>query len=168
MRTPWLPAAAALAACQPAPTPEQATEAARPAIEAALADYGRYYSAGNTDSLVAMHATGAHVMPPNAPATHGTDAVRQMFAQAFQQPGGTLTLRNENLTVSGPVAIERGRWNFTPAAGAPFPPDSGKYLTHWHQTGGRWLISEVIWNSDLPPPVPAPAPAPAPASAGRR
>jgi ketosteroid isomerase-like protein len=160
-------AALALAACQRSETPEQAmsrmsaeAEAARPAIEAAIASYGRWYSTAQVDSLMTLHAADAHVMGPNMAPAHGTEGVRQFFTQGFSQGAlGTLSLRTENLTVNGPVAIERGRWNFTPQEGAPLPPDSGKYLTHWHGSGGTWLISEVIWNSDVPMPAPAPAPA---------
>ena len=158
-------ALAGLAACQKAETPEQAmsrmtaeTDAARPAIEAALAAYGRNYSAGHTDSLVAVHSPDAWIMPPNAPTVHGAEAIRQFFTAGLVQGGGQLALRSEHLAVNGPVAIERGRYNFTPPAGAPMPVDSGKYLTHWHQSSGTWLIAEVIWNSDLPaapPPPPA-------------
>jgi hypothetical protein len=56
------------------------------------------------------------------------------------------------------MAVERGRWNFTPNAGAPIPADSGKYLTRWDRVEGRWLIADVTWNSDVPLPPPPPAP----------
>jgi ketosteroid isomerase-like protein len=170
MRTTRLAAsllAAALAGCEKAETPEQATtriaaeaDAARPMIEAAVASYGRDYSAGRTDSMVAIHTADGWEMPPNMPAVHGADALRQMFAAQFQQAsGGTLTLRSEHLAVNGPMAINRGRYNFTAPAGAPIPADSGKYLTHWELAGGKWLIAEVIWNSDVPLPTPAAPPA---------
>jgi hypothetical protein len=34
--------------------------------------------------------------------------------------------------------------------------DTGKYLVHWKQVGGKWLLANDIWNSDLPAmPMPA-------------
>ncbi len=157
-------AAAAIAGCQKAETPEQAAtrmtaeaDAARPMIEAVLASYGRNYSASHTDSIVAIHAADAYVMPSNGTALHGTEAIRQMFTTQFQAGAGTLALHSEHLSVNGPMAIDRGRYDFTPPAGTPIPADSGKYLTHFELTDGRWLIAEVIWNSDLPlPSIPAP------------
>jgi len=167
--TALLAAAALLAACQKPPeTPEQTNarmmaeaDSVRPVLEGLDASYARWYSAGQTDSLVAIHMTEAVEMPPNAPAASGTAAIRQMFEAAFQMAphGGTLALHSQNLSVNGPLAVDRGRWTFHPAAGAPIPADSGKYLTHWHNTGGSWKIAEVIWNSDTPLPTPAAPPA---------
>ena len=160
-------AAAALASCQKAETPEQAATrmaaeavAARPAIDAQTAAFGRHFTAGHTDSLVAIHTDDGWEMPPNGPAIHGADALRQMFTGQFQQAaGGTLALRTEHLDVSGPMALARGRYNFAAPAGSPIPADSGKYVTHWQLIAGQWRIAEVIWNSDVPLPTPAAPPA---------
>jgi ketosteroid isomerase-like protein len=160
-------AAAALAGCQKAETPEQAetrmaaeAAAARPAIDAQTAAYGQHFSAGHADSVVAIHTADAWEMPPNGPATHGADALRQMFTAQFQQaPGGTLTLRTEDLEVNGPLALARGRYDFAAPAGSPIPADSGKFLTDWHLVAGQWRIAQVIWNSDVPLPTPAAPPA---------
>jgi ketosteroid isomerase-like protein len=160
-------AVAALAGCQKAETPEQAeirmaaeADAARPALEAQTTAFARHFTAGHTDSLVAIHTDDGWEMPPNGPAIHGADALRRMFAAQFQQAaGGTITLRNEHLDVNGPMALARGRYNFAAPAGSPIPADSGKYLTHWHLMAGEWKMVEVIWNSDVPLPTPAAPPA---------
>ena len=167
--TSWLlvVAAAALAACQKPETPEQAdariaaeTNAAHGTFAAMDNDYARWYSAGQVDSLLAIHRPSAVVMPPHAPTVTGTEALRQMFTQSFQMaPGGTLGLSHEHLVVNGPIAIDRGRFTFHGAAGSPIPADSGKYLTHWNMSVGRWLIAEVMWNSDVPLPMPPAPPA---------
>jgi len=52
-------------------------------------------------------------------------------------------------------ATEMGRWTWTWPAGATRPPgvppvDSGKYMVHWVQQDGKWLMAHDIWNSDLP------------------
>ena len=56
------------------------------------------------------------------------------------------------------------------AAGEPFGVGeisySGKYLVHWMQRSGKWLIVDDIWNSDAPLPM-APAPASPPAARPR-
>src|SRR5437762_960456 len=46
--------------------------------------------------------------------------------------------------------------------------DSGKYVVHWMQENGKWLMMDDIWNSDTPAmPMAAPAPPPPPARRGR-
>jgi uncharacterized protein (TIGR02246 family) len=159
-------AVAALAACAKPETPEQAatrmqaeSDAVRPAIEAGNASYVRYFNAGQADSLAALHTENTHVMPPNGPAVHGRDGVRELMTGFFQQaPSSQLTIRVEDVAANGPMAVDRGRWSFTPQAGTPMPADSGKYLVHWHrQADGSWQIQDDIWNSDVPLPPPPPA-----------
>ena len=160
-------AAGALAACQKPETPEQTaarmtaeTNAAHATFAALDNDFARLFSAGQTDSLVAIHTADGVEMPPNGPTVTGAAALRTMFTTNFQQaPGGTLTLTHQALTVNGPVAIDRGRWSYHGHMGAMAVADSGKYLTHWQKNGASWQIAEVMWNSDVPLPAPAPAPA---------
>jgi ketosteroid isomerase-like protein len=159
-------AAAALAGCQKTETNEQAAarmtaeaDAARPALDAQTTAFARLFTAGQTDSLVAIHTADGWEMPPNGPSIHGADALRQMFAGQFAQVRGTLTLRNEDVAVNGPMAVARGRFNFTATAPATIPADSGKFLTHWHLINGQWKMAAVIWNSDAPLPMPAAPPA---------
>jgi hypothetical protein len=70
------------------------------------------------------------------------------------------------------MAMERGRWHWAFPAGAKLPPgmaavDSGKYLAHWMQENGKWVMVDDIWNSDTPLPMAPPPPPPAPAHRGR-
>ena len=72
---------------------------------------------------------------------------------------------------AGDMAMERGSWHWAFPAGAKLPPgmpavDSGKYIVHWMQQNGKWLMVDDIWNSDTPLPS-APPPPPAPARRGR-
>jgi uncharacterized protein (TIGR02246 family) len=119
--------------------------------------YGRYFSAGHTDSLLAFYADQAHVMPPNSRQVQGRDAVRQMYAAVFQNgPTGVLRFHVDDVTANGPVAVLRASWTFTPPAGAPMPPDTGAGMGVWRKTDGHWKIMSEIWRSDLPVPAPAP------------
>lgn len=154
-----------VAACQkPAandPAAEQAhSDSVKAAIEAMAPRYAAHFIAGNVDSLVAFHAPNATMMPPNMAATSGTDAIRQSYTGIFAGGKPTVfTLRVEAVSVHGPLAVERGRYVFTgPVAPGVVATDSGKYLNHWHEVGGRWLIVDEIWNSDLPPPPMPPEP----------
>ena len=103
----------------------------------------------------------------------GKDAIRTFFGTLnTMDPKPTLTLHAEAVHGAGGMAMERGRYHWAYPAGAKLPPgmaavDSGKYIAHWMQQNGKWLIVDDIWNSDLAPPMMAPPPPPPPAHKGR-
>jgi ketosteroid isomerase-like protein len=152
-------AAVALLACRPA-TPDTSA-AARQAIDAANANWARLTAAGHADSIAQYYQANAVLLPPNMPPVRGRDSIRAFFAVLNTSPPPTLALRAEEVWASGPSATEMGRWIFTWPAGATLPPgapavDSGKYLVHWVQENGQWLMAHDIWNSDLPMPAATP------------
>ena len=156
-------------ACQPVDT----SASAKQAIDAANAQWPRLTSTGHADSIAEFYAADAAVMPPNMATLRGKDATRAFFATMNTiDPHPKITLHTVTIVASGPVAVETGRWNWSFPAGAKLPPgmaavDSGKYIVHWSQQDGRWVIVDDIWNSDTPLPTPPPA-SPAPAPARRR
>jgi len=99
-------------------------------------------------------------------ATRGKAGIRAFFA-TLNAVKPMLTLRADSVWASGSTAVEQGRWWWkwtgAPPPGVP-PVDSGKYLVRWVNEGGKWLIAQDIWNSDVALPTPA-APAPARARA---
>ena len=157
-------------ACKPAPADTSAS--AKQAIDAANAQWPRLTSAGHADSLAEFYTADAVIMPPNMASMKGKAAIRVFFAVINTiDPRPTLTLSAETVTGQGDMALEKGRWHWAYPAGAKLPPgtpavDSGKYLVHWMQQNGKWLIVDDIWNSDTPLPT-APAPAPPPAARPR-
>ena len=160
--------AALITACKPAgETPEQAT--ARMAAQAdsvrtmATAGAGRWSAAmlaNNMDSIVAMYASNAIVMPPGMPAARGRDDIKTLFTNLnAPAPATAFTVRPGNVAANGDVATESGVWVYTGKVpnNGPVVSDSGTYLIHWHRNGGNWEIMEHIWNSSNPPPPAAPA-----------
>jgi ketosteroid isomerase-like protein len=151
-------------ACQPADT----SASAKQAIDAANAQWARLTGSGHADSLAEFYATDAVMMPPNMATVKGKDAIKAFFTSMNTvDPHPTITLSAEAVHGAGNMAMERGRWHWAFPAGAKLPPgmaavDSGKYVVHWMQQNGKWLIVDDIWNSDTPLPMPA-APPPAPA-----
>jgi len=156
-----------LVACQKPETPEQTdariaaeSDSLRPHLEAVAASFARHLAAGQVDSMALLYAEDASLMPPNMPLVTGRDNVRATFQAMLSGGQFTPTLRVENVTANGPMAVERGRFvlAFTPTPGTPAPAgvDSGNYLIHWHRSGGTWSIVEEMWNSELPPPPPPP------------
>ena len=138
---------------------------AKQAIDAANAQWPRLTSTGHADSLAEFYAADAIIMPPNMATMKGKESVRAFFAVLnTMDPKPILTLTGEAVHAAGDMAMERGRWHWGYPAGAKLPPgapapDSGKYIVHWMQENGKWVIVDDIWNSDTPMPMAAPAPA---------
>jgi uncharacterized protein (TIGR02246 family) len=156
----------ACAACQKPQTPEQdearsraESDSARTTFQGLMDSYSRHFDAGQADSMAAMYAEDAHVMPPNFPPVQGRDGVRQMYGGFFQKgPVGTLAFHVASVAVNGPLAVVRAEYVFTAPSGAPTPADTGEGVAHWHRVNGQWLIMEEIWRSNLPLPAPPPRP----------
>lgn len=112
--------------------------------------------AGNVDQVIAIYADDAVLMPPNMPAVIGREAAKQFWGGMFAMGKAEVDIMIEDISVSGDMAVERGKWALTVMPnGAPSPvQDNGKYLIVWRNRGGKWQAVSDIWNSDL-----APAPA---------
>jgi len=160
-------AALTITACQKAETPEQAaarmeqeTAAARTAIEAQAAAFSAHFSAGHADTVAAMYTEDGEVLPPNEKAVSGRANIQTYFANFLAMGTTSLTLTTNAVAASGSHAIERGSYvlSFTPGPNAPKEmkavSDTGKYVAHWHNEGGTWLMGHDIWNSDMPLPQP--------------
>jgi len=152
--TPWIAGLALVAACAESPSQADArmraeTEAARPLIAAQLARYVRGAAAGNADSMLAVYAPDAVLMPPNL-RRMGMDSAR---ARAAAIGPYQISFTTQNLTVNGPIAIERGTWSavMSPPGSAMAVVRDGKYLAHWHKINNEWLMVEHIWNDDYRP-----------------
>lgn len=170
----WSGMAAVLAAvtgCQAAETPEQMQaridqESAtfRQFIQSVATRYESWLATGAADSIASMFTESGRMLPPNAPAVIGRDAIRANQSQQFALGRWTIEITPEAGIANGPLGLDRGTFvvTFTPGPGAPpqaamIPPaDTGKYVAHWHQVDGNWLFADLIWNSNRPMPAPAP------------
>jgi ketosteroid isomerase-like protein len=165
MRTAALFSATVITLLSCSPAPADTSAAAKLAIDANNAGWARLSAAGHSDSIAEYYHPNGVLLPPNQPAVRGRDSIRVFFAvlNTMSSPPPTLVLRGEEVWASGPSATELGRWTFTSPADTTRPPgtqvaDSGKYMAHWVQENGQWLIAHSIWNSDIPMPTPTPAP----------
>lgn len=148
------------AGCQPkAETPEQAqarmdteSAAARTAIDSLKREFVTHFNQGHGDVVAGFYTEQAHVMPPNAPAAVGREAIKGVFGPFFAMKS-ELKLTPDAVVANGPIAIERGSYSvtFTPEGATAPVTDTGKYLVQWQLVDGKWLIADDIWNSDLPP-----------------
>ena len=149
-----------LAACKPAgETPEQAnarmqaeSDSARTASTASARRYEAAMVANNIDSVVALYASNALIMPPNMPMARGTDSIKQAFTGMMSAgPVTAFTVNPISVSASGDLAVEHGTWKWSGRMNNAVVSDSGTYLIHWHRNGGNWKIMEHIWNSTNPP-----------------
>jgi len=108
-------------------------------------------SHGNVDGMVALYDEHAVLMPPNAPAMNGRDAIRQFWTGFTSLGAIDAKLVTDDIVTSGDLAAEMGHFDLTitPKSGAPIK-DSGKYLVVWRNVGGEWKIVRDIFNSSLP------------------
>ncbi len=118
----------------------------------------RALSSGVADSLVAVFATDAVVMPPNEPMLTGADAIRTWYQNTVREFSAEGRYTNAQVTVVGDWAIERydGVMRLTPrAGGAPTEQQMKGIHVYRRQPDGTWRIAQDIWNANAPPPVTA-------------
>ena len=150
-------------ACQQAETPEQTaariereSAAARTAIEAQDQRFSQFMAAGQTDSMVLIYTEDAELLAPNSPPVRGRAAIAEALGEMARTGSFTLTLTAEEVVANGPHAVESGRYTmaFTPGPDAPSgitaAADTGKFLVHWRNEGGQWLMAHDMWSSNRP------------------
>lgn len=165
------------AACRPAENPQQAEQQAaafKQAAATAERNYERFTNEGKADSLVMLYTENGRTLPPNMAAENGRDAIKSGEEQNQAVYDFKLKINSENASVSGPLAVESGTYHVdgtpkkTAPKGTPAINEDGKYVAHWHNVNGQWLIAELIWNTNQPAAMPAPATAPAKKAAPAR
>ena len=112
----------------------------------------------NLDAVVALYATDAVLMPPNADAARGQPAVRTWWAQTTSMPNPSLTLTSSKIDIaaSGDLATDVGTYAFSGTTDQGPVNDRGKYMVKFRKVGADWKIASDIFNSDLPVQAPAP------------
>jgi ketosteroid isomerase-like protein len=143
------------ASCARGPTP--LSEADKATIRANDEKFAQAVVAKNWPGLAAMYSTDAAFMPPNESVVQGRAAI-QSWMSAFP-PVTAFSLTPQQVDGQGNLAYVRGTYMMTVTPpGAPAPvEDHGKYIViERKQPDGSWLITEDIFNSDVPLPAPAP------------
>jgi len=161
----WLCAPAILlVACQSHETPQQAqarmqkeSEAFTTVAASTAKRYSSWMAAGQADSIANIFTEQGREMPPNEPAVVGRAAIKMYETRNATTFSQKIAINGESYMASGPLGVERGSYIFEGKAkpGAPkgLPAtvkDEGKYLVHWHNVNGQWLMADMIWNSNHP------------------
>jgi len=143
------------AGCAGGPTP--LSEADKATIRANDEKFAQAVVAKNWPGLAAMYSTDAAFMPPNESVVQGRAAI-QSWMSAFP-PVTAFSLTPQLVEGRDDIAYVRGTYMMTVTPpGAPAPVDDrGKYIViERKQPDGSWLITDDIFNSDVPLPAPAP------------
>lgn len=116
--------------------------------------YTKAVNAGDAKAVAALYAPDGVEMPPNQPSVKGRAAVEAYHQKLNAMMGAQIMVSGTDTIVSGDTAVDIGTYSqtLTPkAAGAKPFKDTGKYIVVLKQSGGSWMVTHAIYNSDLPP-----------------
>lgn len=137
--------------------PSQTPKEVRSVIELDNSNAGRWYASGDVDSVASLFAVDAWQMPQNSPPLVGREAIRQFWTQAMKFGKWDFALQTQTVSVSGPIAVERGKYVLKFGAGPGAPPgmtsfvDHGNYLAYWSKgSDGDWRVAVDAPVSDVP------------------
>ncbi|WP_417455757.1 YybH family protein [Kordiimonas sp.] len=124
--------------------------AEKAAIQAQAVAFSHAYVAGDTDTLMAIYAPDASIVPTNRPILRGTDNIRAYWAPhdgAKWHPVDHKTTTTE-LTIHGDVATDIGYFE---GVSADMEGNTrafrGAYLITWRKIDGVWRMQHDMWNS---------------------
>ena len=120
-------------------------------------DWSQLVATGNIDSVMAVWADDAVMMPPGMPPLEGKAAIRSYVEAGMRLPGFSIQWEPVSVHVarSGDLAymIERNVSTVNDSAGTPVTTH-GKVVTVWRKDAeGNWRNVIDMWN-DAPPPNP--------------
>ena len=125
----------------------------RKEIEAREDTWVEAFNGGDASGVARHYREDARLMPPNSDVLEGRPAIEGFVKEFLQmKPVITFSLITVHETPDMCAAIGRyGMELHPPGAGAQ--ADAGKFIEIWtRQSDGSWLISDDIFNSDLPAP----------------
>ncbi len=139
---------------QPAPEPVVTTEADAAAINGVVDEYETALNAGDAAGFVAVFTEDGVIMPPDAPALIGQEAIRTGIQTFFDQNTLEIAFSLDEVVVAGDWAFARDTTAGTqiPKAGGEPTEDSGKGIfILQRQLDGSWKIARRIFNNNNPP-----------------
>ncbi|HYX46246.1 MAG TPA: nuclear transport factor 2 family protein [Sphingomicrobium sp.] len=125
---------------------QQTIASAAPFIDKANGEWERAIVTGNADQLSAPYANNGVFIGPDGTAVHGKTGVRTMYAR---RPKGVKVLsaaiHSDGRTAADPDDVyEWGSAQMKLRNKGKTRYVVGRYLTVWHRSGNKWLISHNI------------------------
>ncbi len=94
---------------------------------------------GNASQVAAYYSDSATVLPPDAPAVTGRDAITQYWTGILRDGGLETTVVTDDVTQTcGDMAAERGHYEVK--------GHKGKYVVVWRKIDRQWKIWNDIFN----------------------
>jgi uncharacterized protein (TIGR02246 family) len=123
------------------------TAADEAALRAADQTFMRACWKGDLESVVALYAEDAVLMPADAPEAKGRDAIRKYYPADIGglKAGEADMILESTQGVSGNLGWSSGRTKYTAANGAT---STGKFMSVSRKINGKWLYIRDTWNSD--------------------
>jgi len=118
------------------------------ALESGAAKWMAAFAAKDIDAMTAFYAEDAVLLPPDAPAIFGRDAIRASIQEMFAA-GLAIELEDLEIEVVGNLGYKAGRYRTRGEDGSLV--DRGKYIEIWSKLDGGWVIHRDIWNSSVQP-----------------
>ena len=118
------------------------------ALEAGAATWMEAFADKDIDAMSALYAEDSVLLPPNAPAIFGRDAINATMQEMFAA-GLTVELEDLEIKVVNDLAYKAGRYRTMAEDGSLI--DRGKYIEIWSKVDGGWVIHRDIWNSSVQP-----------------
>lgn len=99
---------------------------------------------GKIEDIGRLYTEQARLLPPDARAVTGRDAIGKFWMSAAAKLGiKSIRLETRTLDVHGDVANEVGEATIgLGAAGSA----QAKYIVLWRRVGGQWYLDVDIWN----------------------
>jgi uncharacterized protein (TIGR02246 family) len=133
--------------------PQVDVEADRAAIRTMIDDFVAAENAGDIEAIMARTTDDAVMMPPNAPAITGKNAVRAWREDFLSQFTIEAAVPEPEIQAFGDWGFVRGTWaaTLTPKEGGEPQEVSYSVIAVVHrEADGSWKEARVIWNSDQP------------------
>ena len=119
------------------------------AIRAAGAAFSRAFEAGDTTALGGLYTEDALLLAPGD-TVRGRAAIRRWFRPREGGNQFTHQLIVDDLSITGDVAVDRGRWvQAFPGEDGEAPREtSGVYLVIWRRgPDGAWRMKYDMWHA---------------------
>jgi uncharacterized protein (TIGR02246 family) len=117
-------------------------------LKAAAAIFMEAFNTEDAETLAALFTEDGVMLPPNAPAIFGRDAIRASSREDFAMMDQAIELEDLEITVEGDLGYKAGRYRVRSEKNQLI--DRGKYIEIWRKVDGQWLIHRDIWNSSMP------------------
>jgi ketosteroid isomerase-like protein len=116
------------------------------ALEARAAQWMEAYIGKDIEAMKSYYAQDAVLLPPDAPAIFGRDAILADLQEVFAS-GLSIELEDLEIKVENDLGYKAGRYRLTSEDGQLV--DRGKYIEIWTKEDGNWVLHRDIWNSSV-------------------